>query len=87
MLQEELQTPPRAPLMPTSQLGLLVPARYQGLLLDQNLPQLLDLLGEPLDQREVRRVGQLPLKILQVTQTKTARPKRSDGFDQNTRPE
>lgn len=74
--------------MPTSELGLLVPARYQvtgceGILLDQNLPQLLDLLGEPLYQREVHRVNQLPLKILQVAQTKTARPKRSDGFDQN----
>lgn len=71
--------------MPTSELGLPVPARHraagcEGILLDQNLPQLLDLLRESLHQREVRRVGQLPLEVLQVTQTKTAGPEQSDGF-------
>ncbi|TNN74747.1 hypothetical protein EYF80_015065 [Liparis tanakae] len=59
-----------ASLMPTSSLGLPaagpLSASGQGTVpLDQALPQLLDLAGQPLYQREAGGLGHLPLEVLQ----------------------
>lgn len=75
---EELQILSHASLMPTSKLGLpaVGPVSAQDgasdrgtVLLHQALPQLLDLLSQPLYQWESRGLHHLPLEVLHNTNT------------------
>lgn len=62
------QTPSHASLMPTSKPGLPAdgPCGRGAVPLDQALPQMLDLLGQPLHQRETGGLHHLPLEVLQT---------------------